>query len=188
MHTIEPFYNWELFYNAASDPYSPFFEKEYSEFEYSETIYDHYIHPQWDNIGSSTLFVKLLFVDYEAGYAVIELMGEWNDLLYNDIMFLKRNIIEHLLNNGISKYILILENVLNFHYSDDCYYEEWFEDIDEGWIVLINTRKHVLSELKEGNIDQYFLTDGILNDFPWRTFLPTVFCEKINEIALRRLS
>ena len=46
---------------------------------------------------------------------------------------------------GINKYILIGENILNFHYSDDSYYEEWFDDNgDNGWIVLLNFREHVL--------------------------------------------
>jgi hypothetical protein len=59
-------------------------------------VYDHVIHPQWDNFGS-TLYLKLLFADYDEGYVIIELIGEWNDLLHNDIMFLKRNIIEPLM-------------------------------------------------------------------------------------------
>ncbi len=45
-----------------------------------------------------------------------------------------------LIGQGIYKFILIGENVLNYYSSDDCYYEEWWEDIrDEGgWIVLLN--------------------------------------------------
>ena len=41
-------------------------------------------------------------------------------------MHLKRNILETFMANGIQKFILLGENVLNFHGSDDCYYEEWF--------------------------------------------------------------
>src|SRR6187551_2386739 len=127
MHTIEPFYNWQHLYIAAEDPDSPFYGREYSEFEFSNTIYNFYIHPQWDDIGSETLYIKILFVDYEEKYAIIELIGEWND--------------------GINKYILIGENVLNFHESDDSYYEEWFEENgDDGWIVMLNFREHVLKE------------------------------------------
>ena len=90
MHTLEPYYNWRGLYCAEEDELSPFYNQEYSEFEFSNKIYDFYIHPQWDNIGSQTLFVKLLFAHYGEGYAIVELIGEWNDLLYNDIMFLKR--------------------------------------------------------------------------------------------------
>jgi hypothetical protein len=40
--------------------------------------------------------MKILYADYEEGFCIIELIGEWNDLLYNDIMLLKRDIVEHL--------------------------------------------------------------------------------------------
>jgi len=43
-------------------------------------------------------------------------------------MHLKRNVIDVLVGERINKFILIGENVLNFHGSDDSYYEEWFED------------------------------------------------------------
>ena len=76
------------------------------------------------------------------------MIGEWNDCLYNDIMTFKRNIIEHLMNEGINKFILIGESVLNFHESDDCYYEEWFDEIDDGWIVAMNFQEHVISQFK----------------------------------------
>ena len=56
------------------------------------------------------------------------MFGEWNDTLHNDIMFFKRNVIDHLIGQGIRKFILLGENLLNFHGSrDDEYYEEWFE-------------------------------------------------------------
>ena len=94
-------------------------------------------HPQWDGFGSSTLYIKILFVDYDEGCAIIEMIGEWNDCLHNDIMHLKREVIEDMQLEGIYRFILIGENVLNFHYSDDSYYDEWFDetaDVD-GWIA-----------------------------------------------------
>ena len=94
MHSLEPYYAWRNQYCAEEDPRSPFFGREYSEFEFSDRIYDHYIHPQWDSIDSTTLFMKLLFTEYDEGYCIIELIGEWNDTLYNDIMTFKRNIID----------------------------------------------------------------------------------------------
>ena len=45
-------------------------------------------------------------------------------------MTLKREIIDELTQMSITKFILIGENVLNFHSSDDCYYEEWIDDIE----------------------------------------------------------
>src|SRR3954463_4455746 len=149
VHTIEPFYNWQHLYIAAEDPESPFYGREYSEFQYSNTIYNYYIHPQWDDIGSETLYIKILFVDYEEKYAVIEFIGEWNDAINNDIMLLKRDIIENMMSFGINKFILIGENVLNFHASDDCYYEEWFQEVEDGWIAAINFLDHVRTEFEK---------------------------------------
>ena len=82
MHTIEPYYAWRNHYVASEDPKSPFFERIYNEMSYHMKIYDHYIHPQWDSIGSQTLFIKILWVDYEEESAIIELLGEWNDCLH----------------------------------------------------------------------------------------------------------
>lgn len=90
MQDLEPFYLWRELYIAAEDELSPLHGNVYSELEYSNTIYNFYIHPQWDVFGSATLYLKILFADYEKQYAIIEFIGEWNDALYNDIMFLKR--------------------------------------------------------------------------------------------------
>ncbi len=189
MHEIEPYYNWRALYVSNEDPASPFFGKEYSEFYCSEYIYDHYIHPQWDNMGSPTLYIKILFADYDQGYAIIELIGEWNDLLHNDIMHFKRNILETLMNNGVTKFILITENVLNFHYSDDCYYEEWFEEVLEAdrWIAVMNLRQHVFDDFQEGNIDSYLVAGGQLNEVKWRTKTPDQLFENVENQVLRRI-
>ncbi|NND76567.1 MAG: hypothetical protein HKN39_00090 [Flavobacteriales bacterium] len=189
MHTIEPYYNWRNYYTCEADERSPFFEKVYSEFEFSDKIYNFYIHPQWDNIGSPTLFIKIIYADYDQGFTVIELIGEWNDAINNDIMFLKRNIIEELMHEGLNKFILIGENVLNFHGSDDCYYEEWFDEVmdQDGWIALMNFRDHVLTEFQEVNIDNYLLQGGELLEMEWRTFTPQSLFRKIDSYAQKRL-
>ncbi len=189
MHEIEPYYNWRALYVSNEDPASPFFGKESSEFYCSEYIYDHYIHPQWYNMGSPTLYIKILFADYDQGYAIIELIGEWNDLLHNDIMHFKRNILETLMNNGVTKFILITENVLNFHYSDDCYYEEWLEEVmdNDGWIAAMNLRQHVFDDFQEGNIDSYLVAGGQLNEVKWRTKTPDQLFENVENQVLRRI-
>jgi hypothetical protein len=188
MHYIEPFYNWRMYYVASEDYRSPFYEREYSEFEFTDTIYNYYIHPQWDNIGSSTLFIKILFVDYDLNYAVIELIGEWNDAIENDIMTLKRDIIEPMMDEGIDQFILIGENVLNFHYSDDSYYEEWFDEVEDGWIAMVNFHDHVLNEFKRIHLDHYFVMGGELEDIEWRTYIPYQFYKKINDLVQKRLN
>jgi hypothetical protein len=189
MHTLEPYFGWRDFYIASEDQHSPFYQREYSEFEFTDAIYDHYIHPQWDNINSPTLFLKILFCDYEEGYTVIELLGEWNDCINNDIMILKRDIVEELMLSGINKFILIGENVLNFHSSDDCYYEEWFDEVEDenGWVALVNFRDHVLLEMEQIDLDQYFISGGKLDEIDWRTKKPTSFFEKIEQSVNKRL-
>jgi hypothetical protein len=190
VHDIEPYYNWRGYYVASEDPYSPFFEREYSEFEFTSKIYNYYIHPQWDSFGSQTLFMKILYCHYEQGFAVIEFIGEWNDLLYNDIMFLKREVIETMMDQGVSKFILIGENVLNFHFSDDSYYEEWFEDVNDrdGWIALMNIRDHVQEDISSANIDSYFVLGGKLNEMRWRTMNPDQLFESVERHVMRRLT
>ena len=131
--------------------------------------------------------MKLLFVDYDHGFCVIEFLGEWNDAVSNDIMFLKRNVVDHLGINGISKFILIGENVFNFHGSDDCYYEEWFDELEEGWIAAINFREFITEEWKNYDIDSYINTGGTLNMKNWRTMTPHLLYEKVNAIITRRI-
>lgn len=188
MHDIEPYYNWRHLYVAAEDDRSPFYEREYSEFEFTHAIYNYVIHPQWDDMGSPTLFIKILFVDYDDGYAIIELLGEWNDCINNDIMTFKRDIIEKIMQYGIDKFILIGENVLNFHASDDCYYEEWFEEVEDGWIAFLNFRDHVLEEFHRQNIDYYMVSGGQLNELNWRTYSPQQLYERVKGIIGRRLT
>ena len=187
MQDIEPFFKWRDFYRAEDDHLSPFYEREYSEFEFSNRIYNYLIHPQWDDFGSSTLYLKILYADYQAGYAIIELLGEWNDAINNDIMLLKREVAEVLIENGINKFILIGENVLNFHSSDDCYYEEWFQEVEDGWIVALNFQEHVLGEFSNHNLDYYLNFGGELNAMTWRKFTPAQMFAKVQDTIRKRL-
>ena len=156
--------------------------------EFTHSIYDHVIHPQWDSMDSPTLFVKILFVDYDERACIIELIGEWNDCLNNDIMHFKRNILEELMAEGIDKFVLVGDNVLIFHSSDDCYYEEWFDEIDDGWIALVNFNDQALEDMQLVNIDQYVLMDEKLQDIPWRTFNPKSLCTFVNDRMMKRLT
>lgn len=188
MHNIEPYYNWLRYYDSSADEQSPFFGKTYNHDLYSETVYGYYIDPAWDNIGSETLFIKILFADYENGYAVIEFIGEWNDAINNDIMTLKRNIIELLLQEGINKFILIGENILNFHGSDDSYYEEWFEEVEDGWIAAVNFPDFITDEMQRYRLDHYVNMGGTLQIEKWRTVHPARFCEVVAALIQRRLT
>lgn len=184
MHEIEPYSNWQHLYLAEEDEHSPLFGREHSEFEFSNTVYNYYIHPQWDDFGSRTLYLKILFVDYEQDCAIIEFIGEWNDAVENDIMQLKRSIIDPMIQEGINKFILITENVMNFHSSDESYYEEWDEDVREtgGWIVFVNTPDYSVPEYKNAHIDRY----SFFFDYPkWRTHQPIHFFQMIDNHILR---
>ena len=187
MHEIEPFYNWEKYYVAANDRKSPFYGRDYNLNQYEHDIYGYYIHPLWDEIDSETLYVKILFADYKKKFAVIELFGEWNDTLHNDIMHFKRNVIDHLLAQGINKYILIAENILNFHGSDDEYYAEWFDEIEDGWIAVVGSREHTEREWKRYRLDYYLNFGGTLHLDNWRTLQPLPFCELVKSLIVRRL-
>ncbi|MCF8309719.1 MAG: hypothetical protein K9I68_11980 [Bacteroidales bacterium] len=187
MHLIEPHYNWRDWYIASEDKNSPFYGRNYSEFEFENAVYDHLIHPQWDSFGSNTLYLKILYADYMEGYVVIEMIGEWNDCLYNDVMFLKRNIIETLLENGINKFILIGENVMNFHSGEDDYYREWFDDVEDGWIAAVNFHEHVVSEFCAANIDYYISLGGSLNELAWRPLSPVQLYRKVDSMMQKRL-
>jgi len=187
MHDIEPHFQWRAHYRAESDPQSPFYGRQYSEFEFSARVYNYYIHPQWDAFGSSTLYTKLLFADYDEGYAILEFIGEWNDTLHNDVMYLKREVIDLLIPAGIHKYILIMEGVLNFHGDDDAYYEEWYDEVREegGWIAMLNTLKHVEMELYDTRLDHYLAFGGVLNDINWRPQKPRRVYEAIEGLVQR---
>ena len=181
MHDIEPYFKWRDLYISSEDKKSPFYGRVYSEFSYSQKIYNYFIHPQWDEFGSATLYAKIIFADYDDQIAIIELIGEWNDCLDNDIMYFKREVIDHLLRQGIVRYIIICDNVLNFHGSDDAYYEEWWDDIKDegGWVVLINTFNHVLQEMNRTHLQFYVNVGDHFNDVDWRRKMPDDLIEEV---------
>ena len=185
MHDIEPHFKWRNNYVASEDTKSPFYNRVYNEFSFTNKIYNYFIHPQWDEFGSPTLYAKILFVDYEEQFAIIEFIGEWNDAVTNDIMFLKRNIGEALMEEGIHKFIFICENVLNYHGSDDCYYEEWAEECREenGWICIINSLEHVSDEMKVTNLQYYINFGKNYNNINWRPHKPQNFFKAIEALV-----
>lgn len=188
MHEIEPYNNWLRYYDPSQDDRLPFYGKEYNYDLYTETIYGYYIDPAWDSIGSETLYIKVLYADYDLGFVVIEFIGEWNDAINNDIMTLKRNMIELMLAQGIRKFILIGENILNFHGADDCYYEEWFEELEDGWIAAVSFPPFIQEEFKKYHLDQYINMGGTLQIDRWRTLQPLNFYDMVNKLIQRRLN
>jgi hypothetical protein len=186
MQDIEPYYNWRHLYMAEEDERSPFYGRSYSEFEFSNTVYNYYIHPQWDEFGSRTLYMKILMADYELNYAIIELIGEWNDAIENDIMTLRREVTDKLYAQGITKFILIAENVLNFHSSDDSYYENWREEVaeDGGWIVILNMPEQSQYDFKRARLTHYVQLQELVQ---WRTMKPELVFQQIDNNMIKLL-
>ena len=174
MHQIEPYYKWREIYIASEDDASPFYGQTYNEFQFTQKIYNYFIHPQWDNFGSATLYTKILYVDYHTGYCILEFIGEWNDAVNNDIMFIKRELVDQLLHNGINKFILLCDNILNFHGDEDCYYEEWKDDLQEtkGWVCLVNLQEHVYNEMEQLKLSNYINLGDELYDLSWQQYTP----------------
>lgn len=182
MHDIEPFFLWRDYYKAENDRWSPFYQRQYDEFSFTNAIYNYVIHPQWDDIGSDTLFIKILYVNYDEAFAIIEMIGEWNDCIGNDIMFLKRDILDIMIDRGVRKFILIAENVLNFHYDMDDYYAELYEDVEHGWVVITGLQNHVAEEMKRYHLDHFLLFGEEFDLINWRTMTPENFYASIKSI------
>ena len=184
MHDIEPYDSWQYLYASEEDELSPFYGREYSQFEYVNTIYNYYIHPLWDEFGSRTLYLKVLMADYDANYVIVELIGEWNEVEYVGHPLVE--VVDEFLRQGITKFILITENVLNFHSSDDSYYEEWFEDVEDenGWIVFLNMPEATQHDFIKARLNNYV---ELLNLEQWRTLKPDVLFNQLDNFLLRRL-
>lgn len=174
MHDIEPHFKWRNKYVAAEDEQSPFYGQVYSEFSFHNRVYNYLIHPQWDEFGSETLYIKLLYVDYEDGYCIIEFIGEWNDCIASDIITLKNNIVDLLMGLRINKFIILCEHVLNYHGGDEDYYAEWSEEVSEegGWIMLLNTLQHVREEMLRSRLHYYCFIPKTENNITWRHMEP----------------
>ena len=102
--------------------------------------------------------------------------------------YLKRNVLDVLSKNGINEYILIGENVLNFHASDDSYYEEWFEDVEDGWIAAMHFAPFVEQEWAKYKIDYYLNFGGNLQIPNWRTLKPEMIFFMVDKLLKRRLN
>ena len=82
-----------------------------------------------------------------------------------------------------------------FPESDDEYYSEWFEEIEDldtfsnsGWIAGINFPESIKDELSNYNIDVYINLGGSLDVVNWRTMAPKKFCEHIDNLIQKRLN
>ena len=113
-------------------------------------------------------------------------MGEWNDAIENDIMELKREVLEKVMREGIYKFILIGENVLNYHSDGKDYYEELYEDVtdDNGWVVCLNMPAQTQYDFKQAKLNRYVELIELDN---WRTYRPYHLFKKIDNELMARL-
>ncbi|HEX3080716.1 MAG TPA: prephenate dehydratase domain-containing protein [Puia sp.] len=105
----------------------------------------------------------------------------------NDIMHLKRNVADKFMAEGIYKFILIGENVLNFHSGDKDYYEEWLEDVNDqhGWIVCINMPEQTQYDFRRARLNQYI---ELMEQPDWRIYKPFHLFKLVNAREEKRLN
>ncbi|GAB4403656.1 MAG: hypothetical protein OHK0039_03050 [Bacteroidia bacterium] len=189
LRDIEPFYGWLALYSHEQDEQSPFHNVEHNLFYYDRSVNNIPAHPVWDHIGSESLLVKILYANYEEGYAIIELLGEWNDLYDNDFRLLAENCLTYLIDAGIGKFILICENVFHAYLDSDDYYQALQEELDEqeGWICLLRLREPVRAEFVQYGLSPYLYWSPMLDEITWRKLKPFQLFDLVEERIHRLL-
>jgi hypothetical protein len=101
-------------------------------------------------------------------------------------MNLKREVIDKLFESGITKFIIIAENVLNFHSGDKDYYEEWFDEVMDagGWIAIINMPEQTQHDFRKAKLNRFIQLIELEN---WRTYKPFHLFKLIDEQIARLL-
>jgi len=146
---------------------------EHNLFYYDRSINHIPAHPLWDDFGSESLLLKILFADYGRGFAIIELFGEWNDLFDNDFKLLAENCLTVLVDEGIQKFVFICENVFHIYPDQDDYYQAMQEELEaDGWMCLLRMRDHVREEMESYAVADYFYMSPVLDQVPWRKLKP----------------
>ncbi|MEL6255990.1 MAG: hypothetical protein AAFR87_28555 [Bacteroidota bacterium] len=187
LRDIEPFYGWLELYNHEKDQNSPFHAIEHNLFYFDRSVNSIPAHPLWDDIGSESLLVKILFANYQEGYAIIELFGEWNDLFDNDYRLLAENCLSYLIDNGINKFILICENVFHIYLEEDDYYRAVEDELEDGWIFALRLRKELKEEMRAYGISQYLYWSDKTDALNWRTLKPNQLYEAIYSLLHKLL-
>jgi hypothetical protein len=187
---IEPYFGWLHLYSHEQDEHSPFHDVEHNLFEYDRHIYTFNAHPLWDTIDSESLLVKILYVDYHTGFAIIELLGEWNDLFDNDFRLLIENCLQYLTDFEVYRFIFICENVFNIYLQDDDYYQAFYEDLieNEGWMCLLKARPMVIEEFERYNIGRFFYWNAQHDELKWRKLHPLQLYQTIDQSMHKLLS
>ena len=70
---------------------------------------------------------------------------------------------------------------------EDDYYQEWFEDVEDGWIVTMGFREFIHREWNKYRLDYYLNWGGNLEVKNWRTLSPQKLVETIDREVRRRI-
>jgi hypothetical protein len=99
---------------------------------------------------------------------------------------LKREVLDKLMAEGIIKFILIAENVFNFHSGDKDYYEELYEELsdEDGWAVLVNFHPAAQHDFLLRKLNRYI---ELMEISAWRTYKPEHFFQFIDQKLSQRL-
>ena len=103
-----------------------------------------------------------------------------------EIVELKREVLEKFMEEGIYKFILIVENVLNFHSDGKDYYEELHEEVtdENGWVVCLNMPEQTQYDFKQAHLNQFIELMELDN---WRIYRPFHLFKKIDAELMNRL-
>ena len=170
---IEPYYGWLGYYDPELDTRNPFGLRDAeAPDDAARYLYTFEANPRWESIGSESLLAKVLYANYDEHFAVIELMGEWNDLFENDWRLLTENCLDWMLEQGITQFILLCENVFHIYLDSDDYYEAFAERNADVWVCLLRAREEVLAELERYRLSGYFYWNSQFDDLRWRKMKP----------------
>lgn len=186
---VEPYAGWLLFYDPSTDERAPLPAGPEGDLP-SRYIYTFAANPLWDSIDSESLLVKILYLHYQEGYAVVELLGEWNDLFENDFRLLCERLINPLMEEGVNRFVFICENVFNVYIDATDYYEDLQDRLadEAGWICLLKARPNVQEGLAASQLDRYLLWDDQLDHLRWRKLKPwdlfAAICHRVEQPRL----
>jgi hypothetical protein len=96
-------------------------------------------------------------------------------------MLLKRYVLEPFESESIHKFILIAENVLNFHSDGTDYYDELSQELREsgGWVVCLNMPYQSEIEFKQAG-NHHFIE--LYNIPEWRSYRPFHLLRKVESL------
>ena len=110
------------------------------------------------------------------------------EIMYSQILFptVFQSLNKSLPAEGIIKFILIAENVFNFHSGDKDYYEELYEELseEEGWAVLINFHPAAQHDFLLRKLNRYV---ELMDISAWSTYKPEHFFQFIDQKLSQRL-